>query len=261
MSGGSDPVRASDADVVPMSAVIEQRPDAPPAKREKSPYESLKRRQKRFVEQYVIGCSGAEAMRQCGYKGLHPNAKAGKWLSRPEIRAAIQERTEFYLQDTAARSHKTIGQVVAIAYADPRKVVDPETGKAVPLEKMDPETAAAISSVEVENISIDGESGVRYKYRFWDKNKALDRLGQWQQLWDGPGAKVNVDARSVTVNAAGEGVLRAIDDLVARASAVGVTTALPQAHSDGPVLPAPVRDGQDGHRAPVDAGENPGGAE
>jgi phage terminase small subunit len=244
-----------------MSAVIEQRPDAAPAKREKSAYERLKRRHQRFVDQYVSGAKASDAIVAAGCKSVRPRNIAARLLQKPEIQAAVQERTELFLRDTAARSHKTIGQVVAIAYADPRKVVDPETGKAVPLEKMDPETAAAISSVEVENISIDGESGVRYKYRFWDKNKALDRLGQWQQLWDGPGAKVNVDARSVTVNAAGEGVLRAIDDLVARASAVGVTTALPQAHSDGPVLPAPVRDGQDGHRAPVDAGENPGGAE
>jgi phage terminase small subunit len=231
---------------VPMSAVIEQRPDAPPAKREKSPYESLKRRQKRFVEQYVIGCSGAEAMRQCGYKGLHPNAKAGKWLSRPEIRAAIQERTEFYLQDTAARSHKTIGQVVAIAYADPRKVVDPETGKAVPLEKMDPATAAAISSVEVENISIDGETGTRYKYRFWDKPKMLSQLGQWQGLFEAPGAKVNVDARSIHNTAVVQAGLPSVVEWLEGFNRIPQEGSPTPPVQDGSVLPAPVHDGAEG---------------
>lgn len=235
--------------------------DALPIVREQSAFDRLPRRQKRFVEQYVIGCSGAEAMRQCGYKGLHPNAIANKWLRRPEIAAAVEERTGDHLRDVSARKHKTLEQVTAIAYADPRKVVDPETGMAVPLERMPADIAAAISSVEVENISINGETGTRYKYRFWDKNKALEKLGQWQKLWDSPGAKVNVDARSINVNASGEGVLRAVDDLLARASAVGVLATDTQADPNGLVLPAPVRDGQAGHRSPVDAGEDTGGAE
>lgn len=238
--------------------------DALPIVREqKSAFASLKRRHKRFVEQYVIGSNGAEAIRLCGYKGQHPNVRASKLLARPEIKAAVDERTDAYLRDVSARKHKTLEQVVAIAYLDPRKVVDPETGMAVPLQHMDPQTAAAISSVEVENISINGETGTRYKYRFWDKNKALDRLGQWQQLWDGPGAKVNVDARSVhlSANAAGANVLRAVDDLIGRATAVGIPAAHQEADPNGLVLPASVCDGQGGCGSPVDVGPNPGSAE
>lgn len=235
--------------------------DALPVISNESAYSRLKRRHRRFVDHYVTGEKAADAIRSAGCKSQHARTVASRLLSKPEIQAAIDERTKLFLQDTAARSHKTIGQVVAIAYLDPRKVVDPETGMAVPLQQMDPDTAAGISSVEVENISINGETGTRYKYRFWDKNKALEKLGQWQKLWDGPGAKVNVDARSINVNASGEGVLRAVDDLIGRATAVGVLAADTQAHPDGLVLPAPVRDGEAGHRSPLDAGEDSGGAE
>jgi phage terminase small subunit len=229
-----------------MSAVIEQRPDALPAKREKSAYERLKRRHQRFVDQYVSGAKASDAIVAAGCKSVRPRNIAARLLQKPEIQAAVQERTELYLRDTAARSHKTIGQVVAIAYADPRKVVDPVTGKAVPLEKMDPETAAAISSVEVENISIDGESGVRYKYRFWDKNKALDRLGQWQQLWDGPGAKVNVDARSIHNTAVVQAGLPSVVEWLEGFNRIPQEGSPTPPVPDGSVLPAPVHDGAEG---------------
>jgi hypothetical protein len=234
----------------------------PVVREQRSAFDRLKRRQKRFVEQYVIGCSGAEALRQCGYKGLHPNSIAGKWLSRPEIQAAVEERTEAHLRDVAARKHKTLEQVVSIAYLDPRKVVDPETGMAVPLQRMDPATAAAISSVEVENISINGETGTRYKYRFWDKNKALEKLGQWQKLWEGPGAKVNVDARTLTVNAnpAGADALQAAVRLLAEVRAIGAGEAAAHGDSNGSVLPAAVCDGQGGRRPRLDAGPDSGSA-
>ena len=243
-----------------MSAVLEHVP-AVPAKREKSAYERLKRRERRFVDQYVIGCSAAEALRQCGYKGLHPNAIAHKWLKKPDVAAAVDERTEQHLLDTTARKHKTLEQVISIAYADPRKVVHPETGKAVPLEQMDAATAAAISSVEVENISIDGESGTRYKYRFWDKGKALDRLGQWQRLWDAPGTKVNVDARSVTVNndGGGDAALRAVSEMQQRLADIARRAGASIPHQDRPVLPAESDHGAGGHGTSLDVCPNQGG--
>jgi phage terminase small subunit len=235
--------------------------DALPIVREqKSAFDRLKRRQKRFVEQYVIGNTGSEAMRSIGYKGKYAHIRASRWLSRPEIQAAVEERTEAHLRDVTARKHKTLEQVVAIAYADPRKVVD-QNGMAVPLERMDADIAAAISSVEVENISINGETGTRYKYRFWDKNKALDRLGQWQQLWDGPGTKVNVDARTAVVNVGGAEAVRAVADLGSRIAGLVAGEGAPAPDPNGLVLPAPVRDGQAGHRAPVDAGEDSRGSE
>jgi phage terminase small subunit len=237
--------------------------DALPAN-QTSAYARLTRRQKRFVEHFAAGCTGSEAIRQAGYKGKYAHVVAHKWANRPEVRAAIQEREEQLTRDLGIRQHVVMRQMLAIATCDPRKVVDPQTGQALPLEQLDPETAAAISSVEVENISINGESGTRYKYRFWDKVKANDRLGQFTKLWDAKsGTSINVDARSVHIggNAAGEGFLRAADDLLARAAAVGVAPALPAPGADGSVLPASVCDGQAGHRAPVDAGENPRGAE
>lgn len=47
------------------------------------------------------------------------------------------------------------------------------------MQELDAETAAALASVEVVTRSIgDGEVEYVHKYRFWDKNSALEKLGK-----------------------------------------------------------------------------------
>lgn len=236
--------------------------DALPATANKSAYQSLPRRYRRFVDHYVTGLTGVAAIQAVGCKSPHARTVAARVLRRPEVQAALEERTREVIADAGVRHERIIREMYAIATSDPRKLVDPATGMAVPLEKLDADIAAAISSVEVENISINGETGTRYKYRLWDKNKAADKLGQYLKLWDATRTSVTVDARSVTVNnGGGEAVLRAVDELLARAARVGESAANPPVDPHGPVLPAAVRDGSAGHRSSVDAGADSGSPE
>lgn len=177
-------------------------------------------------------------------------------LQRPYLAQAVEERTKAYLDEIGVRHERIVRELYAIATVDPRKLED-ENGKAIPLHKLDDATAAAISGVDVENISINGETGTRYKYKFWDKNKALDKLGQYRKLWDTKGPTVNVDARSVTVNATGgaEALQEAIR-LLEQARAIAAPIAATLSDTDGSVLPAAVRDEPPRRRASLDAGED-----
>lgn len=225
----------------------------------KSTYDKLPRRLKRFVDQYVIGASGADAMRSTGYRGLHPNVIAHKWLKRPEIKAAVEEVTERHVADIGVRQVTVLKQVAAIATLDPRKVED-ENGNTIPLHKLDDATAAAISSIEIEEVSSNGETGKRYKYRFWDKVKANDRLGQFVKLWEARATNVNVDARSVTLNV-GAGTAEALQylaDLGRTIATIGPEAVTASADQDGSVLPDSVCDGQAGRGASVDASADTG---
>jgi hypothetical protein len=230
-----------------MNAIVEHTPQP------KSAYEQLPRRYRRFVDAYVPGLSGAEAMRRSGYKGSYPEILAYKLLKRPEVMAAIAEKEQFYIAEMGVRAERIIRETLAIATCDPRKLEDKD-GKAIPLHLLDDAMAAAISGVEVENISSNGENGTRYKYKFWDKNKALDKLGQFKKLWETSKANVNIDARSVTNNViagpeAVSGALRLLEQ--ARTIAAPATAAL--SHTDGSVLSVAIRDESPGPGAPVDA--------
>lgn len=226
-----------------------------------SAFDLLTRRQKIFVEHFAAGCTGVYSVRQAGYKGAHANVVAYRWANRPEVRAAIEERQKELAEDVGVRQHVVLRQMLAIATLDPRKLVD-EKGDPIPLHKLDDATAAAIAGLEIESVSSNGLKGTRYKYKFGDKVKAGVQLGQYVGVWQPGTTNVNVDARQVHLNGngAGAGVLRAIDDLVARASAVGVSAAPALPDPDGPVLPAAVCDGAAGRGSPVDAGAHPRGA-
>lgn len=230
--------------------------DALPAST-KSAYSRLPRRYRRFVDEYVTGKSGTDSILAAGCKSQHARTVASRLLRKPDIQAALEERTREVVADAGVRHERVVRELYAIATLDPRNVVDPETGIAVPLERMDAATAAAISSVEVENISINGETGTRYKYRFWDKGKALDKLGQYLKLWDAARTHVNVDARSVTVHGADSDAVRRVDEFVRRIATQGGAAA---SGANGPVLPAPLCDGAGGRGSPVDADPHPGSA-
>lgn len=237
-----------------MNAVVEHNP-----KPEKSAYEQLPRRYRRFVDEYVAGGQTAtEALKAAGIgrESRHVRKVASRLIRKPEVAQAIQERTAEVVADMGVRHERVIREMYWLATCDPRKLVDGE-GVQIPLHQLPADIAACISAVEIENISYNGESGTRYKYKFWDKNKALDKLGQYLKLWEARQTNVNVDARSVTVNAPGgpealSGALRLLEQ--ARAIAAPATAA--PSDSDRLVLPAAVRDEPAGRGASVDAGED-----
>lgn len=212
-----------------------------------------------------MGSTGTAAIRAAGCKSPHARTMASRLLRDPEIAEAIEQRQKELIAEVGFRQLQVYQQLAAIAKCDPRKLVDAE-GEPIPLHKLDAETAAAIASVEVENISINGETGKRYKYRFWDKPKANDRAGIYLKMWDAPGAKVtlqqNNDNRSVTnvIATSPEAVSGAIR-LLEQARSIGASAPAALSHSDGSLLPVAVRDESAGHRAPVDAGEDKGSSE
>jgi hypothetical protein len=244
------PVRLGPKFSAPMNAIVEQ-PKA------KTAYERLPRRYRRFVDEWVSGKSGVDSARRAGYKGKFPQAMAWKVSHRPEVQEAIAEREAAAVRDAGVRHVRIVSELHWIATCDPRKLVDGE-GVAIPLHELPQEVAACISAVDVENISINGETGTRYKYKFWDKNKALDKLGQYLKLWEAGTKNVtNVDARSVTnVVAAGPEALSGAIRLLEQARTIAVVGAAADSDPNGSLLPAPVRDEPQGRGASVDAGED-----
>lgn len=228
----------------------------------RSAYDRLPRRLKRFVDQYVIGGTAESAMRASGYKGLYPNQVAHKWLKKHPIKDAVEEATERHLADVGVRQQTVLRQMHAIATSDPRKTVD-ENGQQIPLHLLDEATAAAISGLEIETVSSNGETGTRYKYKFWDKVKANDRLGQFVKLWEARQTNVNVDARSVNVklDSGSAEAIRHLAEFAGQLAALGSGKAATTIDQDRLVLPAEVRDGSPGRGASVDAGTGEGDTE
>lgn len=171
-----------------MSESIEAVPAAPGELKtpEKSAYEKLKPRFRRFVDDIVMGETGVQAAKNLGFGGEGPRFYASKLRKRPDIRAAIEERETEAMETAGITRTRTWIEVGRIAYFDPAKLVGPN-GEHLPLHELDEDTRAAIAGVEVEELfEGTGRDRVRIgdirKYRLsskLDANKLiLQRMGE-----------------------------------------------------------------------------------
>jgi phage terminase small subunit len=119
-----------------------------------------------------------------------------------------------------------------IAKADLRRVVD-EYGRTLPLHEIPEDLAAAISSIEVEELFGTVESvgprggtkkervqfGYTTKVKLWDKNKAAELLGKHLRMWKDSLALTGPDGGPIETKGSAEDMAR-IDALLGKVEAL-----------------------------------------
>jgi phage terminase small subunit len=83
-------------------------------------YQRLKRRHRRFVDEYLTGKKGTEAMKAIGFKGRRPEIAASKLLARPEVRAAVEERRAVLCEAVGLRQESILAEMMKIAFGRDR---------------------------------------------------------------------------------------------------------------------------------------------
>lgn len=86
----------------------------------KNAYATLKRRHKRFVDEYLLGKTATDAMRAIGFKGKEPRIAACKLLMRPEVRAAVEERRAVLCEAVGLRQESILREMMDIAFGNDR---------------------------------------------------------------------------------------------------------------------------------------------
>jgi phage terminase small subunit len=151
----------------------------------KNAYATLKRRHRRFVDEYLLGKKGSEAMLSIGFKGTRPDIAASKLLALPEVRAAVDERRAVLCEAVGLRQESVLRELMAIGFSDVRQLHNAD-GSLKSLTELDELTAKAIAGVEIEEAAPVKEGAtprprVR-KMRLWDKAKALGDLARFSGL-------------------------------------------------------------------------------
>lgn len=181
-------------------------------------------KQVQFVAEYLIDLNATQAAIRAGYSAKTANRIASENLSKPDIQAAIQDAMQRREERTEVTQDRVLRELAKIGFADIRKavqwgasmpVVDEETGDVtlangislVPSDKLDADTAAAISEVA------QTRDGLRVK--FHDKRAALVDMGRHLGMF--------LDRTEATVKAG-----RALEDmtdeeLAAEAAKYGLT--------------------------------------
>jgi len=142
--------------------------------RKSNPAGSLRPKQCRFVEEYVVDFNGAQAAIRAGCSQKTARQIGQKLLTKVDIIEAIQKRMERLTTQCELKTELVLRQLARICFLDPRKLFD-RKGKLLNLAQLDDDTAAAVASVET--------TGSTTKVRFWSKIEALNLAGRYLKLF------------------------------------------------------------------------------
>lgn len=142
---------------------------------------SLTPKQKRFVHEYMVDLNATKAAIRSGYSKKTARSVGAENLTKPDIADTVAEAERSILEKIKMDSEETLRETAHIARSRAGALFD-ENGNLRPIHELDDATQAAIASVKVVTkpgkALPDGSREVEYLHeiKFWDKNKALDRL-------------------------------------------------------------------------------------
>ncbi len=137
-------------------------------------------KQAAFVAEYLVHHNASEAARRAGYSVKTAGQIGEKLLKKAEIRAAIAAGLAKQADTLEITAERILKERARLAFLDPRKLFD-EEGAPIPIQDLDPDTAAAIVGIDVlEQYEGSGEDrrfvGYVKKYRLAGKDPSLAAL-------------------------------------------------------------------------------------
>ncbi|NNC01881.1 terminase small subunit [Corallococcus exiguus] len=139
---------------------------------------ALTANQERFVQEYLVDLNGKQAAMRAGYSERSAEVTASKLLSNPKVRTAVDAAKAARAERVEVKADDVLRELLLIARTDIGDAFSP-TGALLPLKEMPAHLRRAISSIEVEQLTVEGTAiGTVAKLKFWDKTKSLELLAK-----------------------------------------------------------------------------------
>lgn len=148
----------------------------------------MTKKQKRFVEEYLIDLNATQAAIRAGYKPDNAQQMGSENLFKPVISAEIAKAMAERSKRTGINQDRVLRELAKIAFVNAIEVIDPET--ATVKKDASSDDTAAIQSVKVKTF---GEDGLEREIKMADKLKALELLGKHLGMYQN---NVNVNIES-----------------------------------------------------------------
>lgn len=133
----------------------------------------MTKKQKLFVEEYLIDLNATQAAIRAGYSPETAGSIGNENLKKPEIRARIDKAMAERSKRTGVNADRVVQELAKIAFVNAMNVIDQKT--ATVKEDASSDDTAAILSVKVKTF---GEDGLEREIKMADKIKALELLGK-----------------------------------------------------------------------------------
>lgn len=147
----------------------------------------LTRKQQLFVDEYLVDLNASQAALRAGYSKKTAPFIGAENLKKPQIQFAIQQAMEERAKRTEIDQDKTLKELGRLGFSDIRKYFN-DDGSLKNITELDDDAAAAVASVEVDEL-YEGSGkdrvqiGFTKKFKFWDKNSALEKIGKHLKMF------------------------------------------------------------------------------
>lgn len=137
---------------------------------------ALTKKQKLFVDEYLIDLNATQAAIRAGYSPDTAKAIGSENLTKPDIRAQIDKAMAERSKRTGVNADRVVMELAKIAFINAVDVINAED--ATLKDDAAPEDTAAIQSVKVKTFPTKDGEGVEREIKMADKIKALELLGK-----------------------------------------------------------------------------------
>lgn len=164
----------------------------------------MTKKQKRFVEEYLIDLNATRAAIRAGYSPGTAKQIGSENLTKPDICACIDRAMAERSRRTGINQDRVLRELARVAFANANDVINMED--ATLREDACEDDTAAIQSVKVKTF---GEDGIEREIKMGDKLKALELIGKHLGMFK--------DNLSLTV-----GTSQKLDDIISQIGGEGL---------------------------------------
>lgn len=160
----------------------------------------LNPKQQRFVLEYLKDLNATQAAIRAGYSAKTAKVQGSRLLTNAAISEAVGKKHAKVTNNLEVTAERIIRERARLAFFDPRKLLD-NTGRPLPLQDLDDDTAAAIAGLKVSDKydTVEGSQertvSTVLEYKLADKNASLTALEKIQGLYssgDEPAGVLNI---------------------------------------------------------------------
>lgn len=138
----------------------------------------MTKKQKRFVEEYLIDLNATQAAIRAGYSVDTAGSIGGENLKKPEIKTAIGKAMAERSKRTGISQDRVLIELAKIGFAKITDAVDPNTAKVK--EDATEDDLACIQSIKIK----PNEFGIEREVKMYDKRAALVDIGKHLGLFN-----------------------------------------------------------------------------
>jgi phage terminase small subunit len=142
-------------------------------------------KQKQFIKEYLIDKNATQAAIRAGYSKHTAKDMGCQNLAKPAIQEHIKRGLEKLRYKAQISSERVLEEEKCLSMADPGELLSKE-GTLIPVNELPEHVRRSIKSFVADELPrVNGEpQRYRWKYKFWDKGRSLERLGKHLGLFE-----------------------------------------------------------------------------